>query len=106
MYSEKGISSHDRFCARAASPIQRSDLVSAGLASNESMSRSQPVKAGEWLDSVIITIRRVFGLMLAIGPITWLFTRQTCYSVLISVGYRFRVFGVSVAGTEVFALAY
>ena len=70
------------------------------------MSRSQPVQAGEWLDSVIVTVRRVFGLMLAIGPITWLFTRQTCYSVLISVGYRFRVFGVSVAGTEVFALPY
>ena len=63
------------------------------------------VKAGEWLDCVIVTICRVFGLMLAIGPIAWLFTRQTCYSVLICVGYRFRVFGVSVAGTE-YALAY
>ena len=62
VYINDGISgAHDRVSARAASLIERRDLVASGLKCNEGKSNYwEPRQVGEWLGYVIDTILMIF----------------------------------------------
>lgn len=61
VYTNDGISgAHDRVSARAASLIEKRDLVASGLKCNEGKSNWEPRQVGEWLGYVIDTILLIF----------------------------------------------
>ena len=63
VYLDDGISGNrDYISAKAASNIQRNDLVSAGFVTNEEKSHWEPVQIGEWLGFLINTIKLTFQI--------------------------------------------
>ena len=61
IYIDDGISgSRDFIAAKAASYIQRNDLIQSGLKTNEKKSHWDPMQVGQWLGFIINTITMTF----------------------------------------------